>query len=198
MPAPSFSASDYQAALQALLPRGRIWPRDPDATQSKALAGLTVVYERQNARANQLLIDAFPATTYELLPEWESTLGLPDSCTGSQQAITQRQNAVLSKLLGTGGQSAAYYIAYASRLGFTITITNFTPFRLGQQRMGDPLGSPDWAHTWAVNAPLNTLIAFRMGSSAMGDPLESWGNTVLECVLNAVMPAHTVVQFRYQ
>ncbi len=198
MPAPSYSAADYQAALQALLPRGRIWPRDADATQNQVVAGLTAIYERHNARANQLLVDAFPATTYELLPEWEETLGLPDACAGALPTVAQRRNAVLSKFTGTGGQSAAYFITHAAALGFTITITNFTPFRLGQQRMGDSLGSPDWAHTWAVNSALNTLIPFRMSVSVMGDPLEIWGNTVLECALKAIAPAHTVLQFRYQ
>jgi hypothetical protein len=31
MPVSNYSAADYLGALQALLPRGRVWPRDPDA-----------------------------------------------------------------------------------------------------------------------------------------------------------------------
>jgi uncharacterized protein YmfQ (DUF2313 family) len=46
------------------------------------LSGFTPAFERLTARANNLLIDAFPGSTYELLPEWEATLGLPDPCAG--------------------------------------------------------------------------------------------------------------------
>ena len=198
MGAPSYLASDFLRALQALMPRGRLWPRDPEAIQTMALAGLAPTVALNTARANQLLVDAFPATTYALLPEWEETLGLPDSCSGAAPTTAQRRNAVLSKFIGGGGQSAAYYIQYAAALGFTVTISNFTPFRLGQQRMGDPLGSADWAHTWAINSPLNTLVPFRMGDSTMGDPLESWSNTALQCALAKIAPAHSVLQFRYQ
>lgn len=92
MAAPFFSSADYLAALQALLPRGRVWPRESDATQTKALSGLAGVYERQNARSNNLLSDAFPITAYELLPEWESTLALPDPILGRDTTIQGRRN----------------------------------------------------------------------------------------------------------
>ncbi|WP_069267430.1 YmfQ family protein [Paraburkholderia nodosa] len=197
MLAPNYSAADYLRALQALLPRGRVWPRDTDAKQSAVLGTLTPVFERLNARANNLLIDAFPASTYELLPEWELTLGLPDPCAGEQPTVAARRAQVLARFAGTGGQSIQYFIDYAARLGFTVTVTQYAPFRMGQQAMGSQLGSPDWAFTWAVNAPLASLIPFTMGQSAMGDALQSWNNTVLECELNTVKPAHTLLLFTY-
>lgn len=82
MLAPVLTSADYLRAFQALMPRGRVWNTDPDSIQTKTAAGLTVSYAVQTARSNNLLIDAFPATTYELLPEWESTLGLPDPVPG--------------------------------------------------------------------------------------------------------------------
>lgn len=195
--APAFQAADFLAALQACMPRGRVWPKDADATQTQVLQGLAMPFKQHNDRANYLLIDAFPATAEELLPEWEATLGLPDPCAGTQPTIAARQAQVLARFAGQGGQSVAYFIAYAARLGFTVTITQYTPFRMGQQSMGDQLGSPDWAFTWAVNSPPNTVIPFRMGQSAMGDALASWGNAVLQCELTAIKPAHTVVNFIY-
>ncbi|WP_197520275.1 putative phage tail protein, partial [Paraburkholderia tropica] len=54
-------------------------------------------YERSTSRANYLLIDSFPPTAYELLPEWESTLGLPDPCAGEAPTIPQRQAQVLAR-----------------------------------------------------------------------------------------------------
>ncbi|UEC03979.1 YmfQ family protein [Burkholderia vietnamiensis] len=197
MAAPLLLAANFLKAIQALLPRGPVWPREQDAVQTRVLAGLAPSYERNTARANYLLVDAFPGTTYELLPEWEETLGLPDPCAGEQPTIAARQAQVVARFAGVGGQSPQYFIDYAARLGFKITITQYTPFRMGQQAMGDPLGSQDWAFAWAINSPYASPISFLMGQSAMGDALETWNNTVLECELNAIKPAHTVLRFIY-
>ena len=58
MLAPLFSADDFTNALQALFPRGRVWPREPDATQKAVAAGLAPSCRNLNARANDLLVDA--------------------------------------------------------------------------------------------------------------------------------------------
>lgn len=192
-----YAASDYQAALWALMPRGRAWDREPGSTQDQVLAGLAPSLARSDARANQLLQDVFPPTADELLPEWEATLGLPDPCAGVSPTLQQRQFQVAARLSNSGGQSAAYFEAYAAQLGFTVTVTEYTPFRVGARTCGQPLGSEDWAHTWSVNAPLETVTLFRAGRSAAGEPLQAFGNAVLECELSAIAPAHTVLIFTY-
>jgi uncharacterized protein YmfQ (DUF2313 family) len=197
MPAPAYSAADYLAALQSLLPRGKVWPTDPDAVQVQALTGYAQEPARLNARANYLLVDSFPATAVELLTDWEQSLGLPDPCAGEAPTIQQRQGEVVARFTNGGGQSAPYFIAYAAFLGYTITITNFSVFRAGHNRAGHAVCGADWNHTWAINAPLNSIIYFRAGRSAAGEPLRAWGNEVLECELNRIKPAHTILQFRY-
>jgi uncharacterized protein YmfQ (DUF2313 family) len=197
MLAPNLTADDFAHALQALLPRGRVWPREPDAVQSATARGLSGVYAWQTARSNNLLIDAFPASTTELLPEWEETLGLPDPCTGANPSMQQRRAQVVARLTSSGGQSAQFFIDFAAALGYTITVTNFAPFRAGQSSAGQALGDEDWFFTWSVDAPENTVTHFAAGQSAAGDPLATWGNEVLECELEALKPAHTILQFRY-
>ncbi|WP_227105123.1 YmfQ family protein [Chromobacterium rhizoryzae] len=197
MPAPNYSAADYLAAMQNLLPQGKAWPREPGAAQTQALSGLAPVYARQHARANNLLADAFPATAYELLPEWESTLGLPDPVLGMASTVQGRRQQVVAKLTAVGGQSAAYYQSLAAALGYSITVTNYAPFRCGQSSAGQPVGSQDWCHTWSVNSALNTIIRFSAGQSGAGEPLASWGNAPLQSQIQAAAPAHTVVQFHY-
>lgn len=197
MSAPQFQAADYLAALQSLLPRGKVWPRDPDDTQTKSLAGLAPTYMRQNARSNQLLVDAFPSSTIELLPEWEATLGLPDPCAGLSPTIYVRRAQVVARVKALGGQSILYFIGLALALGYTVTITQFVPARVGQARVGQPLCGPDWAHAWQVNTQLNTVVRSRVGTSKVGEPLAYWSNAVLECELRQFMPAHTVIIFSY-
>ncbi|MPW16898.1 DUF2313 domain-containing protein [Paraburkholderia sp. CNPSo 3157] len=197
MLAPNYTAADFLKALQGLMPRGRVWPRDPDAVQTQVLSGLAPSYERATARANYLLKDAFPATTYELLPEWESTLGLPDPCAGSAPSIAQRQAQVLARFVGVGGPTIASLTAFAANLGYTVTVAQFAPARVGQSRVGQPLCGLAWAFAWQITAPLNTVVRSRVGISAAGDPLASWGNSVLECEIKAIMPAHTIPIFAY-
>lgn len=196
-PAYLYTAADYMAAFQSLLPRGRVWSRDPDTTLAATVAGLTEIYERTNARANDLIAEAFPATTFELLPEWEATLGLPDPCAGISPTIQQRRGQVLARFCGTGGQSAGYMINYAHSLGYIVTITQFTASRAGQSRVGQPMCSEAWTSVWMVNAPNNTVTRSRVGLSAAGEPLASWGNQVLRCELQAIAPAHTTLLFNF-
>ena len=197
MLAPNLTSADYLRAFQALMPRGRVWPRDQDAIQTQVLSGLTQIYSRQTGRSNYLLADSFPGTTYELLPEWESTLGLPDPCAGESPTVQQRRAQVVARLASGGGQSAAYYIGFAAKLGYGITITNFAPFRCGQSSCGQALGNADWFFTWSINSPSSTVVRFAAGQPSAGEPLGSWNNAVLECEMSALKPAHTVLQFRY-
>jgi uncharacterized protein YmfQ (DUF2313 family) len=197
MAAPNLLTSDFVRAFLALLPRGRVWPKGLESLQAQTVTGLVGCYQKQTARANNLLVDAFPATTYELLPEWEASLGLPDPCVGTPGSVQQRRQQVVARLTNSGGQSAAYYISVAAALGYTVTVTNYAPFRAGQSSAGQQVGTTDWFFTWSINAPTNTVTHFAAGQSAAGDPLATWGNKVLECEMNALKPAHTILQFHY-
>lgn len=198
MSAPVFTAANFLAALQALLPRGRVWPRDPDAVMTKIIGGFAPSFARQSDRASNLIVDSFPASTLELLPEWEETLGLPDPCAGQSPTIIRRRAQVVARFADTGGQSAMFFKEFAEFLGYTITITNYAPFRAGQSRAGDSCGGEDWFFAWAINAPLNSVSYFRAGNSAAGEPLASWSNDVLECEISALAPAQSVPIFQYQ
>lgn len=195
MTAPLFRAADYVSAMQALLPRGRAWPRDADATQTKTLNGLAVTYERNNARANQLLVDAFPATAYELLGEWESALGLPGIFGATPISIQDRQAKVVAALTDTGGQSVAYFTGLAATLGYPITITHFKPFSV-RSTVNLPIYGQQWAHAWQVNAPSINAMDFDVESS-VEDSIEVWDNSTLEAVFKRYAPGHTVVIFSY-
>lgn len=188
-------AGDFLRAFMSLLPRGRVWSRDVSSVQSRALLGLVTIYEDSTARANQLLVDAFPGSTYELLPEWELTLGLPDPCAGPAPTIQARRAQVVARLTATGGQSIPYFTGLAKSLGYEVTVTQFMPSRFGKC-FGTPFGGVDWAHAWQINAPTFTVNRLRFGDS-FGSPFSYWTNNVLQCELQSVKPAHTVLNFSY-
>lgn len=170
----AYAATDFLAAFQQLLPRGAVWPREPSAVQTQALATLMPTYARLAARDANLLVDAFPATAQELLPEWESTLGLPDPCARSTPTLAQRQAHVVARLQGPGGQSIPYLVQFAATLGFTVTITEFSPLNAGNMVADGLAYGSDWAFAWQVNAkPASNL-------------------DVLICEFARIKPAHTV------
>lgn len=191
------TGQQYAEQLDALLPQGLAWPRESDARMRALTRALADEFARVDARGDDLMREALPSTTVEMLADWERAAGLPDSCVPEGQTLQERRNALLSRLAGTGGQSREFFVALAAHLGFTITITEFRPFRAGVSAAGDALTNDDWQYAWRVNAPAVTIISFRAGASAAGEPLRKWGNQLLECVLNRVKPAHTVLLFGY-
>lgn len=192
-----YSLADYKAALLALLPSGRLWPKEEGAVQTQAVQGLAAGFNRLDARSQYLLRDAFPPTAVELLPDWEATLGLPDPCAGPLPTLAQRQQQVVARFASSGGQSVPYFINFAAQLGFTITITEFAPASFGHATFGSGMYGADWIHAWQVNAPANTTTLSRYGDAVFGDPYSATGNAVLECELNARKPADTILLFAY-
>ena len=153
MAAPLFSVSDYVGALQALLPRGLAWPRDASSGQTALLTGLAPSLNRINADAIQLLVDAFPATVDAMLPEWNATLGLPGATGYTGSDLPTQQAQVVTSLTDSGGQSAAYFIGLAARLGLTITISGYRPWNV-DSTVDAPIYGLDWAHAWRVSSTL--------------------------------------------
>jgi uncharacterized protein YmfQ (DUF2313 family) len=197
MGAPTFTRKEFAHALAALLPRGPAWAQnDEESTQYKTCAGLSRVYVRNTNRAAKLLVDAFPATSVELLPEWEATLGLPDPCSGPAPTIAARQQQVVAKLVGLGVANAQAIVEYLEALGYTVTITQFTPWSVDMP-VDYPMYGLEWAHAWQINAPLETITYFTV-LSGVDEPLSAFGNEVLECIAEAIAQAHTVVIFNYE
>ena len=196
-PAPVFSVADFAAGLMRLLPQGPAWPREADSVVAQVIGSQAGSYARLHARSNALLIDAFPATTSELLPEWEWTLGLPDPCAGPDQSFEQRQAHVVARLVETDGPSIPSLTAFAAALGFVVTIEEFAPAIPGRLRAGQPLYGAAWAHAWRVHAPAISVHFFLAGQGRAGDPLETYGNLVLVCELGRLSPAHTKPIFAF-
>jgi len=197
---PIYTDDDFLAGFLNLLPDGPAWPKAPteggDASVLvQASRALIKGYTRNTASAQGLLADAFPVAPVMLLPEWEATLGLPDPCAGTSPSIQVRQQQVNARFIASGGQSAAYFIKVAASLGYDITITKFAPSRFGHP-FGSPFGGVAWAYAWQVNAPQFTIDRLAFGNG-FGAAFSSWGNTVLQCELQRLAPAHTIVLFSY-
>lgn len=190
---------DYLRQLQALLPQGYAWPRDEDAVLTRLLAALAVECARVDLRGDELINEADPRTTSELLTDWERVAGLPDAClTIGQQTIQQRRAALVSKLTSIGGQSRQYFIAVAASLGYPgATVTEFRPMNCNDD-CNDVLHSDADRFAWRINLPNSNAGTFLANcNSTCNDALGAWGDKILECRINNLKPAHTTALFAY-
>ncbi len=196
----AFTSEDYLGALQSLMPRGRVWPRDVDGTQSKLLLALAQVYERSDSRAGQLLVDGFPQTAIELLLEWELSLGLPDSCGGNPGTIPERQARLVVKLQEPGGMSKAYFLNLATVLGYLDTVITEAGPSSCETTCESPVSDDEkWRFVWHVNLPhQGDNHTFFRADSLCDSRVDSYSFGALECQLMRLKPAHTYVIFTYE
>ncbi len=190
MEAINATADDYGQQLHALRPPGPAMVK-----QDEILDGLGEEFARAHNRLNDLLRESDPRTTYELLTDWENAAGLPDECCGSDATYEQRIVALVNRILGAGTPTPQYFIDLAARSGYVITITEFDPHTV-ESSVEDPLDPEEIVFVWQVNAPEETVTEITVESD-VETALASWGNDILECIMNKAKPAHTFVQFSY-
>lgn len=189
------SAEQYGEHILALLPRGRAWTREEGSVLRALAEGLGLELAAVDLRAETLRQEVDPFRTSALLADWERVLGLPDPCIGRVLTVDERRALVLARLAARGGQSRTFYQGLAASLGFEVQIVEHPIWRC-TSRCDEPINTEEWAHTWSVRAPLDTITVFRC-TSPCDQPLRSWGNDALECAIERVAPAHTHLLFEY-
>jgi len=190
--------AEWTRTLLDLLPRGVVWPRDPGTTLMRFWSAVAIEPTRIQARDCDLLAESYPCGAVELLPDWEAAVGLPNECTeGADWTVAERQALVCAWLAMQGGQSRAYYIWLANLFGYTITITEHFPYKVGLAEAGCASTMADCIFWWTVTVegvPLTLPIA---GCRAAGEPPCGSGASIIECLIRLFAPAHTIVTFRY-
>lgn len=192
------NAAAYLSQLQALLPQGPAWPRDPDVVLTRLLGAMAEEFARVDAVAGQVIDEADPRATQDLLTDWERVAGLsPYSPTdGSLLSDEQRRANLQGALVERGGQSPAYFIALAARMGFVITITEFREWSVDDD-VEALLNGADWNFAWQVNAPTVTAQEWTVESS-VDEPFSIWFEGLLfEQALAEDKPAHTILLVAY-
>ena len=210
------SGDDYAEALLGLLPHGQAWPRHPDSTLVLAVTGLAEYWGFVDGRAADLLeIESDPRATVELITDWERNWGLPDPCLKNPPTnLNDRHRALVAQMTLLGGQSRAFFIGVAASIGYTITISEFSPYMTGVSRCGDRTGiyNPDdptrpyWAlgprenrYYWIVHVDALKFVRFYTGASQTGIDrlLAIFGPADLECFLGRWKPAHTIIIYDF-
>jgi uncharacterized protein YmfQ (DUF2313 family) len=110
-----------------------------------------------------------------------------------------------------GEQSRQFFIDRAKKIGYPISIREFSPFMAGVSMAGDTtnlddsgnyrweIGDPTMRFYWVVRVEARRYTWFRAGSGQAGinHHLEFAHATDLECMLRRWKPAHTDIIFDY-
>jgi uncharacterized protein YmfQ (DUF2313 family) len=188
-------ALKYEAAIKGLFPKGKAFKFLSDKSLNSTVKAIALPFYRVDNRAKELIEEMNPLFTLELLPEWERVLGLPNSCSATEDVtIQERRFQVLSKLSIQGGQSKQFYINLIKSLGFNIEIKEHSPFVAGSSAGDDLANTTDWQFTWDVVVLEAAVYYFVAGSSA-GESLRVFRNEIVQCFINQMKPAHTFVRF---
>jgi len=133
------SGDEYRDAYLELLPQGQAWPKHAiDSVLWQVCDGLNNYWGYVDGRAADLLeIESDPRQTVELLPDWERNWGLPDPCYSAPQTIDARHAELLFRMTMLGTQSRQFYIDFAKRIGYDITISEYRPWMVGIDCCGD-------------------------------------------------------------
>lgn len=193
------NALNYRKLLQSLLPKGSAWNRNEGSVLTEFLYGQAEEFARVDNRSVDLLNERDTRLSSELLIDHEIDLGLPDDCSPAEQTIQERRLAAHARLIALGQQSPAYFIEIAAAAGWTIIITEFSPFFCGFGGSGGGCGGPETIFYWEVITNVAAEITttyFLCGSSESGDLLSFLSQIhPLQCLLERYKPAHTKIIF---
>lgn len=194
------TAEEYRLQLQGLLPHGPAWDPELVPEVARVLGGVAVEFARLDARAVDLLNEMDPSSVSELVPDWESVMGLPDNCLGPNPAFEDRRLAVRRRLVEVGGQHVGYFISIALSQGYpNATVTELRAPRMGRSRFGvSSFGTWNAQFMWILNTGGRQRQGRRFGVSYWGERFGVNPGDVLECAIRRAAPAHTLVYINYE
>jgi uncharacterized protein YmfQ (DUF2313 family) len=190
----------WLASLQALLPPGKAFTREAGANLTRLLEASAAMHSTAEARLEDLRSQsADPLVATNMLADWERLLGLPDDCMADQAlSLADRQRIAGQRLVELGGQSRAYFIDLATRLGEPgCTITEHRPFNCNDD-CNDALFSEPDRFIWRMHIPHPADNArFFNCNDDCNDALQQYAPSLIECPIDERKPAHTQVLFTY-
>lgn len=192
--------TDYRQQLHALLPPGPAWAAPLAPGVDSVLTGLAAEFARVDGRCADLLAEMDPMTVFELVPDWEQVMGLPDPCIGPAGLFEDRQAEVRRRLIEVGEQTPAYFVRLAVSQGYpNAFVTEHRAPRFGRARFGrSRWGLWRAQFSWTLHTGGRLRAGRRWGASRWGERFGINPGDALYCLVNRYAPAHTVVHIDYE
>lgn len=193
--------NDYRQQVDALLPRGPLWKPKKGGVVDAVLYALSREAARIDARACSVIEEADPRTSYEELERWFADYGIPSECLAAiaDPSLEQMRQELLAKITSNLGLTKAFFESLAGTLGFSAEVETYR-----EHNVNDNAECPLYSAEWSTAMTLGVKVRGRNGAEefnttwAVDQPLARWGNSLLECVVRALAPAHVYVIFSYE
>lgn len=198
LPSSLSARTKHLMMLQALLPPGIAWTREPGKVLTRLLDGFSGLFATIDKRAEDLIYESDPTTTTEMLEDWERVTGLPDPCLGPGPSEAIRRERLRTRLIPPETCNPSDIISLAASLGYQgCTIQELDTFRCTSQ-CTESLYSEDSIFSWVLVVPATANIQHFTTQSRCTDQLAGIsGHELLECVIRETTPIHTEVMFAY-
>lgn len=177
------------------MPRGMLWQRDNSLNLYKYAAGYAPRLELAEISADGLMLEMRPESTFQLLDEWETYLGLPE-CDVGKQTIDARRDAVTEKYYRKGGLQAWNIEKLAADLGFDVDVQELFPHHC-LRGCDYPLYEEKYRHILRIYVKGITQ-AYATCLDDCLTPLVSETAAVLECTLSKFKMAGKYYEFYYE
>ena len=193
--------NDYRHQVDALLPRGPLWKPKKGGVVDAVLYALSREAARIDARACAVIEEADLRTSYEELERWFADYGIPSECLAAiaDPSLEQMRQELLAKITSNLGLTKAFFESLAGTLGFSAEVETYR-----EHNVNDNAECPLYSAEWSTAMTLGVKVRGRNGAEefnttwAVDQPLARWGNSLLECVVRALAPAHVYVIFYYE
>lgn len=190
--------NDVRGAAIALLPPGKLFENVEEGSNLyKLLDAMSETDLRIQGYTEQLLIEMNPLTTYELLPDWEAALNLPDPDGPQNLSVADRRAAVVARLTALGGLTAQYLVDQAAAMGYAGATIQTFDFGTCESVCEMYLAERPWKKAFIMTLPasVDSLGATCDGAAEdfLGQPL----NSHIENYINRLKPADTFGLYAY-
>lgn len=115
---------EHADSLASYFPGGFIFHalRQPDSNMRKLILGLAFELARAEQEIITYSVSVGASDTVELIDEWETAVGIPDSCFDGAGTTEERRQNVLIKLASRGVQTATDFEDIAALIGITASV----------------------------------------------------------------------------
>lgn len=179
------TTEDYAFSIEQLLPQGLAWNFKPGGVAKQLFRALGLEFSRIERRVRELIEEADPRTTQELLADWERVAGLPAICEGGDAPTTieGRQAALHTKLTARPSGNAPFFLGIAESLGYPDAEIRYE---------GDPFLCTDPCTDGLYGHEGGWLYFWTLVANASGD-----NDATLQCLVRDYAQAHeiTAVEF---
>lgn len=189
------SVDQWANSIMATMPRGVIWSREPSKNLYKYAAGYAPRLEAVELSAEGLLLEMRPETTFQMLPEWETYLGLPE-CNVAGQTFESRRTAVIEKYHRKGGLQTWNIEKLAADLGFEVEVQELFPHHC-LRGCDYPLYEEKYRHLLRIYVKGITQ-AYATCLDDCLTPLVSQTAAILECTLNKFKMGGKYYEYVYE